>query len=48
MKTNFVLFAFGKLLPESGSALDLDPHLSKMLDLDQYPDLHTINMDPKN
>jgi hypothetical protein len=37
---------FVQILPESGSALDLDPypHSFKML----VPDQHTINADPKN
>jgi hypothetical protein len=47
----FLLFTFEKLvqiLPESGSALDPDPHSSEMLDLDPYQDSHIINADPKH
>jgi hypothetical protein len=37
-----------QILPESGSVLDPDPHSSKMLDLDAYPDQQTLNTDPKH
>jgi hypothetical protein len=45
-------FVQKQILPESGSALDPDPHpdphSSKMLFPVPYPDLHIINADPKH
>jgi hypothetical protein len=44
MMKKFIFFTFGKL----GSNFTLDPHSSKMLDPDPYPDPHIINADPKH
>jgi hypothetical protein len=49
MKTNLVLFTFGKLSSNfTRICADPDLHSYKMLDPGPYSDPHTINADPKH